>query len=254
MNSICMINTCSKRILVKGLCSFHYYRKLRGVPLDKPFGRKYSLNEHYFDIIDTPNKAYLLGILMTDGCVWKHKLQDSYHCKLMAVDEDLIKFLKAELNTNYPIRFNASKKAYSIDLCSKIIFFSLRNYGIIPNKTFYTIYPQNLNGFDRDFIRGCLDGDGFIVHYKGEYPRNRIGWTGTYNLLSQIEKTLRENCGLKFKRIYKYVCKRSFFLQYQSKNDIGKLTKYIYANADNSFFLERKRNNIMKIFRERKVI
>jgi len=246
MNSTCVINACNKKVLVKHLCSFHYYRKLRGVPLDKPFGRKYSLNEHYFDVIDTSSKAYLLGILLTDGCVWKHKLQDSYYCKLMVIDEELVKFLKAELDTNYPIKFDISKKAYSITLCSKIMFFSLENHGIIPKKTFRTIYPKNLNGFDGDFIRGCLDGDGSIVHYKSKYPRNRIIWAGTYNLLSQIEKTLRENCGLKFKKIYQYSHKKSFVLQYQAKNDIEKLTNYIYANADNSFYLKRKQNNIIE--------
>lgn len=250
MNSICMNNACNKEMLVKDLCSFHYYRKLRGIPLNKPFGRKYSLNEHYFDIIDNPSKAYLLGILLTDGCVWKHKLQNSYYCKLMVIDEGLIKFLKSELDTNYPIKFDISKRAYSITLCSKIMFFSLKNYGVIPNKTFLTIYPQNLNGFDGDSIRGCLDGDGFIVHYRGKYPRNRIGWTGTYILLSQIEKTLRENCSLKFKKIYQYSHKTSFTLQYQAKNDIQKLINYIYANANNSFYLKRKQNNIMKALRK----
>lgn len=225
-------------MLVKGLCSFHYYRKLRGVPLDKPFGRKYSLDEHYFDIIDNPSKAYLLGILVSDGCVWKHKSQDSYYCKLMVIDEGLVKFLKAELDANYPVKFDILKRVYSITLCSKTMFFSLKSYGIIPNKTFYTIYPQNLNGFDGDFIRGCLDGDGFIIHYKGRYPRNRIGWAGTYNLLYQIEKTLRENCGLKLKKIYSN--KKSFILQYQARDDIEKLTNYIYANANDSFYLKRK--------------
>ena len=29
--------------------------------------RKYTLNENYFDIIDTPNKAYILGFLYADG-------------------------------------------------------------------------------------------------------------------------------------------------------------------------------------------
>ena len=31
--------------------------------------RKYSLDENYFDIIDTPNKAYILGFICADGCV-----------------------------------------------------------------------------------------------------------------------------------------------------------------------------------------
>lgn len=30
--------------------------------------RNYNLNEHYFDKIDTPNKAYILGFLYADGC------------------------------------------------------------------------------------------------------------------------------------------------------------------------------------------
>jgi len=245
MNPICMINGCDKEILAKGLCSFHYYRKLRGIPLNKPFGRKYSLDEHYFDVIDSPSKAYLLGILLADGCVWKHKLQNSYYCNLMTLDEELIKFLRTELDTNYPIKFNTLKRVYSITLCSKAMFFSLKNCGVIPNKTFHTIYPQNLNGFDRDFIRGYLDGDGFIAHERGKYPRNRIGWTGTYVLLSQIEKILRRNCGLKFRKIHRYSHKKSFGLVYQAKNDIERLTNYIYANGDNSFYLKRKRNNII---------
>ena len=29
--------------------------------------RKYKLNEEYFDNIDTPNKAYILGFLYADG-------------------------------------------------------------------------------------------------------------------------------------------------------------------------------------------
>ena len=29
--------------------------------------RKYNLDEHYFDKIDTPNKAYILGLLFADG-------------------------------------------------------------------------------------------------------------------------------------------------------------------------------------------
>lgn len=31
------------------------------------YNRKYTLNENYFDIIDTPNKAYILGFLYADG-------------------------------------------------------------------------------------------------------------------------------------------------------------------------------------------
>ena len=28
-----------------------------------------TYNEHYFDAIDTPEKAYFLGLMYSDGCV-----------------------------------------------------------------------------------------------------------------------------------------------------------------------------------------
>lgn len=30
--------------------------------------KKYSVDEHIFDVVDTPNKAYCLGLLYADGC------------------------------------------------------------------------------------------------------------------------------------------------------------------------------------------
>jgi hypothetical protein len=29
-----------------------------------------TYNEHFFDVIDTPEKAYFLGLMYSDGCVW----------------------------------------------------------------------------------------------------------------------------------------------------------------------------------------
>ena len=31
-------------------------------------GRKYTIDENYFDEINTPNRAYILGLLYADGC------------------------------------------------------------------------------------------------------------------------------------------------------------------------------------------
>ena len=38
--------------------------------------RKYNLDESYFDVIDNPNKAYILGLLFADGnnCILVNQL------------------------------------------------------------------------------------------------------------------------------------------------------------------------------------
>lgn len=41
------------------------------------FNQKYTLNEHYFDEIDNQEKAYIIGLLMADGCVHKTPYQSS---------------------------------------------------------------------------------------------------------------------------------------------------------------------------------
>ena len=47
----------------------------------RKFNRKYSLNENYFDKIDTPNKAYILGLLYADGSNTISKSTISILCK-----------------------------------------------------------------------------------------------------------------------------------------------------------------------------
>ena len=49
-----------------------YYRIVKtiredSVPLTRKRARKYKVNENYFDIIDTEDKAYFLGLLFADG-------------------------------------------------------------------------------------------------------------------------------------------------------------------------------------------
>jgi hypothetical protein len=52
-----------------------------------------KFNEDYFEIIDTPEKAYFLGFIFADGCLidnpkeYRYKLNIKIHSK----DEDILK-------------------------------------------------------------------------------------------------------------------------------------------------------------------
>ena len=56
-------------------------------------------NENYFSEIDTPEKAYFLGMIITDGCVHENVLSMS----LQESDEYILEFLKKELKSNKKI-------------------------------------------------------------------------------------------------------------------------------------------------------
>ena len=79
--------------------------------------RKYHFNQHYFDNIDSHNKAYLLGFIYADGCINKN------NCLSIAVHENdvnLLEYYKKELNISKSIRKILTNKTIMaiLDICS----------------------------------------------------------------------------------------------------------------------------------------
>ena len=71
--------------------------------------RKYEIDEDYFEVIDTPNKAYSLGLIYSDGNVSKNGTQ--FSISLQARDRDVLDKLNAEFGGNRPLQFlELSKK------------------------------------------------------------------------------------------------------------------------------------------------
>ena len=144
----------------------------QGVSRDaKRFHRKYGLNETYFDIIDTPNKAYVLGLLHADGCNKMDK--GTISIGLQESDRDLLETIRLEIGSEKPLRFidNSNKHTfgytyenmYELQMFSKHMCEQLANKGIVPNKSLIIGFPEWLNeSLIPHYIRGVFDGDGCI--------------------------------------------------------------------------------------------
>lgn len=76
-----------------------------------------SCDENYFENIDNPNKAYLLGFITADGAVVGNSCSIEIHEK----DKDLIYFAKQEINPRASITkcFYGAKRNFRIAFCSK---------------------------------------------------------------------------------------------------------------------------------------
>jgi len=100
--------------------------------------RRYDLNESYFEMIDTEDKAYWLGFILADGHV-------SDECLTIGLAEKDIKPLKKFLTcikSDSPIKFYKSTLSVKINLYSLTLVQSLRKLGLERNKSKTAIFPD----------------------------------------------------------------------------------------------------------------
>ena len=135
---------------------------------DSHKGRKYTINEFYFDNIDTANKSYILGLLYADGC--NYPPQRRVKIELQEQDKDILDCINKEIDSNKPLYLiplhdkNPNwQNTYRLDIINKHISDVLVDKGVVQNKSLILKPPTFImNGFIRDFIRGYFDGDGSV--------------------------------------------------------------------------------------------
>ena len=137
----------------------------------KRFVRRYNLNETYFDNIDTPEKAYILGLFYSDGSINMSK--STIALSLQEEDRDLLEKIRIMIGSDKPLEYldysNKHDFGYSYKNQYRLLFFSsymcmsLVDKGVIQNKSLKITFP---NWIDKTliphFVRGVFDGDGSI--------------------------------------------------------------------------------------------
>ncbi|MDT4368421.1 LAGLIDADG family homing endonuclease [Blautia faecis] len=212
------------------------------------FNQKYTLNEHYFDEIDNQEKAYIIGLLMADGCVHKNTISIS----LQEDDKYILEKINSLLGSNRPIKpINMKKKKityknqYKLSIVNKYMANQLRNLGIVNQKSLKLEYPEWVsNNLLPHLIRGYLDGDGSIIK-----TRNRVSLTGTCMFLYKLKDVLYDTLNIE-STIYKYnditcdlkinnIHNTKIFLDYIYNNSTIHLKRkyevYISRYVNNSF-------------------
>lgn len=157
--------------------------------------RKYSLNENYFDIIDTQNKAYILGLLYADGC--NHIDGNTVSISLQEEDRYILDKINSEIGSNRPLLFidykkknNNYKNQYRLFIASKYICNVLNNYGMCKAKSLVLNFPECLTEeFYPHFIRGYFDGDG-CVYYDKKRNKYHVQILGTKQFCQKLSELL----------------------------------------------------------------
>lgn len=201
-----------------------------------------DFKEDYFEKIDSHDKAYWLGWLITDGCVSKTSISLS----IKACDKYILEQFQNDLGLVNKIKpFNG--KYFRFMFWSKKMVDDLSKYGIIGNKTFTVDLPKINKEFVPSLLRGCIDGDGSISYLQYEKRKDsELSFTGNEMCVMSFSKLISETVGLKEKKITKN--NSIFRVRWSSKKDIIQICEKIYKNSDNHR-LSRKYDNYLKIFK-----
>lgn len=205
--------------------------------------RKYSFNEHYFDIIDCQEKAYWLGFFAADG--YNHRDKGCIEFRLHKQDMEILNKFKSCIEANNPIALY--KETYcNLSLYSKHLCEKLAEYGLDQAKTYTLQLPSLEKSLMRHFIRGYFDGDGCFSVIKRNDRQNPNSKTYQFNItgmegpLSIIQQHLVDNVGVVKNSLKKRVSTTAVTIHYSGRNVCKKILDYLYNNA--TIYLQRKYN------------
>jgi len=147
----------------------------KGINRDRRLStRKYTLDEHYFDCIDNPNKAYIYGLLLSDGS--NNPDKQTVSISLQEEDVDLLERVRSEIQSTKPLEYldysnkhdfgYHYKNQYRLLLFSDKICSALTSLGLVKNKSLLVDFPNFKDEFMSSMIRGMWDGDGSLGIYK----------------------------------------------------------------------------------------
>lgn len=204
----------------------------------------YNLNEEFFDIIDTEEKAYALGIWYADG--YNDEKRGIVRLKLHKQDIDILHKLKSAMEYEGPVLWEYYKDGRSfpkLAISRKRLSVALSNVGCPQAKTFIIKFPSSdivPEYLVRHFVRGYFDGDGSISYTDdNKLPVPDIYFTSSDEFIYGLSLLLHDlNIG--FNTRAHMTSKGISQLHLRGNRRAVKLLDWLYQ--DSSIYLDRKFN------------
>ncbi len=202
---------------------------------------KSILDNNVFETIDSEHKAYWLGFLYADGCVYISPPHYELVVGLSSIDVGHLEKFKIFLKSNKKLyKFN-NGTGDCLRIQSKKICEDLINKGCIERKSLVLEFPNDNivpNYLINHFIRGFFDGDGSI------YFQNQCCWgIGFYSTLKFNNYLSNYFYNNKIVRNINYIkrCSQSaqcWSLTFTAIQDVYNLINWMYDNS--TIYLDRK--------------
>lgn len=200
--------------------------------------RKYNIDETFFDVIDTEEKAYFLGFLYADGCNATNR--NAVTLSLKDDDKEILEKLNSLLQPEKPLGYRKSGQT-TLLISNKHISQRLVELGCHRAKTYTLVFPsekQVPKHLVRHFVRGYFDGDGWV----GE---KAICIVSTLNFCNSLSEILKEQLGINcYIRARHPERKNNIRMLELSNKSARKFLNWIYK--DSNIHLQRKYERYLK--------
>lgn len=209
------------------------YNKVRKAGITgRNFKRNFEIDDHYFDNIDTPEKAYLLGIIQTDGSIVGNRLNVTQKREFAWYIYSMFSNITCNVNM---INHDS---CYKVDISCKNITQKLIEIGIVENKTYNqtnkdidALFLSIPECYKSDFLRGLIDGDGWVSFYvqkRGVNESGEIGFCARSEFIIDkineiISKTINYNP-------HKYQSHNIWYTRIRDINKAIEFGKYLFQN------------------------
>ena len=197
-----------------------------------------EINTNIFEVIDTEEKAYWLGFLYADGYV----SGKTNHIELALATKDKLHVQKFANFINFQGTINSNAIRTRISFQNKKMKEDLINLGCVPNKSLIIKFPQK-NVLPKElikhFVRGYIDGDGYIGLQQNGLERMGI-CSGSEIFLRELVNVMnwKQNKVLLDKR------SNAYSINWAGKT-VYKMLFELYENAE--VYLDRKHLKYIEI-------
>jgi hypothetical protein len=213
------------------------------------------LNEKFFE--DNDEFAYVIGLLLTDGCVRITQTSKGWHgymsISLKESDRYLLEKVRDYLDpdrkiyTIHRISGFEGEDLAKLDIVDKDFLIRIMSYGVVPKKTKIVSLP-NIPGYEDALIRGIFDGDGSVWTFnQGKnfgFGLRSCFTGGCRNFMVQIGKLLQNRIGI-IPKIYEVGCGNdNWRLAYGSRESIA-LYDFMYKDNISLYHIGKR-----KIFKD----
>lgn len=234
--------------------------------------RKYDFNRNTFKRIDTEEKAYWLGFLLADGCIIENsnkgknsnnKIYKNITLRLGDKDkEHVFKFarflgynesdLSSVIKPCYGGAYDRHNLCWVIDVCDTEMCNDLEKYNIFPRKSLReTPYHFEEENLILSYIRGIIDGDGWISRY--DRKNKRLGVVGSQDTCDYIADIMNSYYDFHMKKSKPKAHSEKinadlYYWQTTSKQSTIEAIKLLYPeNA--TIYLDRKYKNARAVLK-----
>lgn len=227
----------------------------------------YTKNDSYFDQINTEEKAYFLGLLLTDGCNYEKEGQ----IKIDLVESDsyiLEKLMKCIEYDGKIAHYPSETKIINGKLCvcqpsCRLVFLSkhmskvLASYGMVSHKSENGLFIKKdiiPNELYNHFVRGMIDGDGGISYWIDNqntcHKKFQINFCSTADSVQQLAKYFETKFNCKPCIQDRYPDRDNNNLQFNilGNNVVRRIADWLYKEA--TVYLIRKYEKYKELIQE----